>query len=74
MFYIKIKLFLLCSHFSQEACHEKTKLFCLLPIAECNILNAQESMKEARLVLVFLTQKIIKDAMSLLGIRCPEEM
>jgi arginyl-tRNA synthetase len=41
---------------------------------ECNILNAQESMKEARLVLVFLTQKIIKDAMSLLGIRCPEEM
>ncbi len=41
---------------------------------ECNILNEEESIKEARLVLVYLTQKIIKDAMSLLGIGCPEEM
>ncbi len=41
---------------------------------ECNILNAEKDRKEARLVLVFLTQKIIKEAMSLLGISCPEEM
>lgn len=41
---------------------------------DCNILNADKSIKEARLVLVFLTQKIIKDAMDLLGIQCPEEM
>lgn len=41
---------------------------------ECNILNAEKDIKEARLVLVYLTQKIIKDAMELLGIQCPEEM
>ncbi len=41
---------------------------------ECNILNAEKSVKEARLAFVFLTQKIIKDAMDLLGIQCPEEM
>ncbi|QHQ60190.1 arginine--tRNA ligase [Anaerocolumna sedimenticola] len=41
---------------------------------DCNILNAEKSIKEARLVLVYLTQKIIKDAMDLLGIQCPEEM
>ncbi|WMJ87450.1 arginine--tRNA ligase [Anaerocolumna sp. MB42-C2] len=41
---------------------------------ECNILNAEKKTKEARLVLVYLTQKTIKDAMELLGIRCPEEM
>jgi arginyl-tRNA synthetase len=41
---------------------------------DCNILNAEKSIKEARLVLVYLTQKIIKEAMDLLGIQCPEEM
>jgi arginyl-tRNA synthetase len=41
---------------------------------DCNILNAEKSIKEARLVLVCLTQKVIKDAMDLLGIQCPEEM
>ena len=41
---------------------------------DCNILNAEKNIKDARLVLVYLTQKIIKDAMELLGIQCPEEM
>lgn len=41
---------------------------------ECNILNAEKDVKDARLVLVYFTQKIIKDAMKLLGIKCPEEM
>ena len=41
---------------------------------DCNILNAEKNVKEARIVLVYLTQKIIKDAMELLGIECPEEM
>jgi arginyl-tRNA synthetase len=41
---------------------------------DCNILNAEKNVKEARLVLVYLSQKIIKDAMGLLGIQCPEEM
>lgn len=41
---------------------------------DCNILNAEKRVKEARLVLVDLTQKTIKDAMGLLGIQCPEEM
>lgn len=41
---------------------------------ECNILNAEKSRKEARLLLVYVTQRVIKDAMELLGIQCPEEM
>lgn len=41
---------------------------------ECNILNAEKPIKEARLLLVYLAQKVIKDAMGLLGIQCPEEM
>lgn len=41
---------------------------------ECNILNTEKNVKEARLVLVYLTKYIIKDAMNLLGIQCPEEM
>jgi arginyl-tRNA synthetase len=41
---------------------------------DCNILNAENDMKDARLLLVYLTQNIIKDAMELLGIQCPEEM
>lgn len=42
--------------------------------AECNIMNAESSMKEARLLIVFVTQTIIESAMFLLGIYCPEEM
>lgn len=41
---------------------------------ECNVMNAEVELREARLILVHLTQKIIKDAMGLLGIECPEEM
>ncbi|WP_312100413.1 DALR anticodon-binding domain-containing protein [Lachnoclostridium sp.] len=41
---------------------------------ECNILNADENLRDARLIAVELTQKTIKDAMGLLGIDCPEEM
>ena len=41
---------------------------------ECPILYAEEQEKEARILLVDLTQKIIKDACSLLGMECPEEM
>ncbi len=41
---------------------------------ECNILNSEKETKEARLLLVYLTQSIIKEAMELLGIQCPEEM
>lgn len=41
---------------------------------ECPILQADEKIKQARLVLVDLTQSIISDACSLLGMACPEEM
>lgn len=41
---------------------------------ECNIMNAKKDIQEARLLLVELTQQIIKDAMGLLGISCPEVM
>lgn len=40
----------------------------------CPILHADEKTKKARLVLVDLTQSIISDSCSLLGISCPEEM
>ncbi|HEX3023154.1 MAG TPA: DALR anticodon-binding domain-containing protein [Lachnospiraceae bacterium] len=41
---------------------------------ECNILNVEKELQMARLILVDITQKVIKDAMGLLGIECPEEM
>lgn len=41
---------------------------------DCPILQADEKTKKARLVLVDLTQSIISDSCSLLGISCPEEM
>lgn len=41
---------------------------------DCPILQAEEKTREARLVLVDLTQSIILDACNLLGISCPEEM
>lgn len=41
---------------------------------ECPILQADEKIKQARLVLVDLTQSIILDACGLLGMECPQEM
>ncbi len=41
---------------------------------ECPILQADDKEKQARLVLVDMVQRVIKDACSLLGIECPEEM
>lgn len=41
---------------------------------ECVILTAGEEEKLARLALVDAVQKILKDACSLLGMECPEEM
>lgn len=41
---------------------------------ECRILTAEEGYREARLLLCKAVQKTIEDAMSLLGIECPEEM
>lgn len=41
---------------------------------DCSILQAEPQLKTARLALVDITQKVIRDACSLLGIECPEEM
>lgn len=41
---------------------------------KCSINNSENEVKEARLLLVFVTQKIMKESMELLGIQCPEEM
>lgn len=41
---------------------------------DCSILQAEPKLKAARLALVEITQKVIRDACSLLGIECPEEM
>ncbi len=41
---------------------------------ECDILHAPEGTKQARLYIVNLVQLVLKDACSLLGIKCPEEM
>lgn len=41
---------------------------------ECPILNATKEEKNARILLVDIVQKVIKDACELLGIVCPEEM
>lgn len=41
---------------------------------DCPILQATEEIKQARLLLVDLTQKVLADACGLLGIECPEEM
>ena len=41
---------------------------------ECSILQAGQSVKEARILLVHITQHVIQDACALLGIECPEEM
>ncbi len=41
---------------------------------ECPILQAEDKVKQARLVVIDLVQRIILDACSLLGLSCPEEM
>jgi arginyl-tRNA synthetase len=41
---------------------------------DCNIMNAEQDIKDARLLVVELTQKIIAEAMGLLGIECPQQM
>ena len=41
---------------------------------ECPIRQAKEEVKQARLEVVDMTQRILKDACSLLGMDCPEEM
>lgn len=41
---------------------------------ECPILHAEQKQKAARLGLVDMVQKIIRDACGLLGMECPEEM
>jgi len=41
---------------------------------DCPILRADEETKQARLLLVNATQKVLKDACGLLGMGCPEEM
>ena len=41
---------------------------------ECPILQAEESTKQARIVLTDLAQRVILDACGLLGMACPEEM
>lgn len=41
---------------------------------ECNILRASEDIKNARLVLVNIVARLTKEACSLLGMECPEEM
>ena len=41
---------------------------------ECPIMQAKEEVKQARLAVVNITQMVLKDACSLLGMDCPEEM
>lgn len=41
---------------------------------QCSILSAPEDEKKARLLLVDLVQRVIKDCSGLLGIQCPEKM
>lgn len=41
---------------------------------ECRILSAEEGYREARVFVCLIVQKTLKDALSLLGIECPEEM
>lgn len=41
---------------------------------ECSILQAEETVKQARLALTALVQEILHDACDLLGMECPEAM
>lgn len=41
---------------------------------ECPILQAEQNTKQSRLFVTYLVQMVLKDAWSLLGMECPEEM
>lgn len=41
---------------------------------DCAILKAEEPVKQARLALTDLTQRVLQDGCGLLGLACPEEM
>lgn len=41
---------------------------------DCSILQAEEKVKMARLLLTDLVQKVLREACGLLGMECPEEM
>ena len=41
---------------------------------DCQIISAEENIKAARLQVVLITKRVIKDALDLLGIQCPEQM
>ena len=41
---------------------------------DCQINVSEENVKYARLKVVSVTMKVIKDALDLLGIECPEKM
>ncbi len=41
---------------------------------DCSILQAEEEVKRARLALVDMTQRVLRDGCGLLGMECPEEM
>ncbi|MDE6621944.1 MAG: hypothetical protein K2K74_15930 [Lachnospiraceae bacterium] len=41
---------------------------------DCAILKAEETVKQARLALTELTQRVLRDGCGLLGLECPEEM
>lgn len=41
---------------------------------DCVILKAEEEVKQARLALTDMVQKVLKDGCELLGMECPEEM
>ncbi len=41
---------------------------------ECSVLHATDKEKKARIFLVDIVQRVIRDACTLLGMKCPEEM
>lgn len=41
---------------------------------DCAILKAEENVRQARLALTEITQRVLRDGCGLLGIACPEEM
>lgn len=41
---------------------------------ECPIMQAEETVRDARLMVVDMVQKVLKDACGLLGMECPEAM
>lgn len=41
---------------------------------ECSVLQAADKVKQARIAVVDMVQRVIKDACMLLGMECPEEM